>query len=416
MPGKPQRRVLLELLSAALAAVDGRGCTRAALAQRRPELAASAARFCVFAVGKAAAHMALGAHDALDDLIERVLIVTKDGHAGRETACLPHLEICESSHPVPDERSLAAGSRLLASLEAMPAGARPLFLISGGASSLIEVLAHGVTLEQLREFNAWALASGIEIGELNRRRGTLSQIKGGRLAARVRGRGALALFISDVPGDDPALIGSGLMGPAPAGGAGPDDVERRVVASIDVALAAARARAGALGVRAAAARFAGDAERLAVRFAHELQLSPQPLCLWGGESVVRLAADPGRGGRNQHLALAAARLIAGYDELYLLAAGTDGTDGPTEDAGGLVDGQTCARAASAGYDVEEALRRCDTGSVLEATGDLLHTGPTGTNVGDLVLGLKLSETDARAWLNAAQPTLTPRPHAATGHR
>ncbi len=107
--------------------------------------------------------------------------------------------------------------------------------------------------------------------------------------------------------------------------------------------------------------------------------------------------NPGRGGRNQHLALAAARLIAGQDDLLFLAAGTDGTDGPTEDAGALVDGETCGRVTVAGLDVERSLLMADSQSALEAAGDLVHTGPTGTNVGDLAVGLNLSSAQARRW-------------------
>ncbi len=144
-------------------------------------------------------------------------------------------------------------------------------------------------------------------------------------------------------------------------------------------------------------RFDGDADRLAVRLTHELCLSGAQVCVWGGESVVRLPDNPGRGGRNQHLALAAARLIAGQEDLMFLAAGTDGTDGPTDDAGALVDGETCARVTVAGLDVEHSLLRADSQSALAAAGDLVHTGPTGTNVGDLAVGLNLSSAQARSW-------------------
>jgi hydroxypyruvate reductase len=133
-----------------------------------------------------------------------------------------------------------------------------------------------------------------------------------------------------------------------------------------------------------------------VRFAHELLLSPAQLCVWGGESTVQLPEHPGHGGRNQHMALAAARLIAGHPELLLLAAGTDGSDGVTEDAGALVDGDSCARLALAELDADRCLAQADSGRALAASGDLVHTGPTGTNVGDLVVGLKLSVDAALA--------------------
>ena len=110
---------------------------------------------------------------------------------------------------------------------------------------------------------------------------------------------------------------------------------------------------------------------------------------------MQLPPNPGRGGRNQHLALAAARLLAGQPNMMLLAAGTDGTDGVTDDAGALVDSETCARLSVAGLDADDCMRRADAGTALAASGDLIHTGPTGTNVGDLAIGLKLSPAAAR---------------------
>ncbi|MGH8220036.1 MAG: DUF4147 domain-containing protein [Steroidobacteraceae bacterium] len=389
--GRPQRAILLELLRAALAAVDGRRRTREQLTRLGLD---DGRAVWAAAIGKAAAAMALGAADALGARLERLLLITKEGHAGEEVRRLAGIEVHESSHPLPDERSLAAGARLLTFVAEIPSSARPLWLVSGGASSLVEVLAPGVTLEALKRLNHEGLARALPIEALNARRREISLVKGGRLAARVRGRGALALFVSDVPGDDPAVIGSGLLGPCGV----PDDIERVVVASIDEARQAVCERAAGLIVQAPPARFSGHVERLAVRMAHETALGSAALHVWGGESVVELPEHPGRGGRNQHLALCSARLIAGREDVFLLAVGTDGTDGPTPDAGALVDGETCARIASAGVDVDEALRRADAGTALEAAGDLVHTGPTGTNVGDLVLGLKLSHSGAREWL------------------
>jgi glycerate 2-kinase len=380
----PRRQLLLELFQAGLKRVDGRRCTAAAL---RAASAAAPRRVWTAAVGKAASAMALGAHDALARAQERVLLITKDGHVPPEARALPGVEIHESAHPLPDARSLAAGERLLRFTQELPPEVTPLFLISGGASSLVEVLAPGVTLGELKRAHDAGIASGVAIAELNAQRTRFSQIKGGRLTAQLAGRRARALFISDVPGDDPAVIGSGLLGPA-AGAA--DQVERLVIARIDDAVAAAGALAQERGrsVRMAAERFDGDARRLAVRFTHELALYPEEVQIWGGESVVRLPPHPGQGGRNQHLALAAARCIAGRRDLFLLAAGTDGTDGVTPDAGALVDGETCARIALAEIDVEACLAGADSGTALARAGDLIHTGPTGTNVGDLVIGLK----------------------------
>jgi hydroxypyruvate reductase len=388
----PRRQLLLELLQTGLGAVDGRRRTAECLATLSETPARP--RYHIAAVGKAAGAMALGARDALGAHILRMLIIAKDGHLEAALGELPGVEIIASSHPLPDERSLRAGARLCEFVAEMPADITPVFLISGGASSLVDVLVPGATLQDLQQLNAAGLASGEDIGELNARRRTLSRLKGGGLTARLNGRPALALFVSDVPGDDPAVIGSGILGPQ----AGvPDQVTRHIIARIEDALQAVAARTVDLRTAIGAARFAGDAERLAVRLTHELCLGGAQVCVWGGESVVRLPASPGQGGRNQHLALAAARLIAGQDDLLFLAAGTDGTDGPTEDAGALVDGETCGRVMVAGLDVERCLLGADSQRALAAAGDLLHTGPTGTNVGDLAIGLNLSAAQARSW-------------------
>jgi hydroxypyruvate reductase len=239
-------------------------------------------------------------------------------------------------------------------------------------------------------------------------------IKNGALLAELHGRPTVALYLSDVPGDDPALIGSGLLSEArdfpvpenlpfwivrllrpldcaPAITAG---VSHHVLATLEDAVQAACAAGEACGLRVEQqrGRFRGDATELAIRFCHELALSNGALLVWGGESTVRLPRRAGRGGRNQHLALAAARLLVVHDDLTLLAAGTDGTDGPTTDAGAIVDSTTVERGTLAGLDADDCLARADSGRFLEAAGDLLHTGHTGTNVGDVVLGLKGSVT------------------------
>ena len=406
--GESRRRLLLELFRAGLDRVDGRSCVARALRDGAGG-GASLAGIWIAAVGKAASAMVLGAHDALGRSIQHVLLITKDDHVSAEARRLsgigPTVEICESAHPLPDERSLEAGARLLRWVDELPAHAQPLFLISGGASSLVEVLEDGVTFADLAKINSQGMAEGVAIGELNARRARVSRIKGGRLAARLNGRQARALFISDVPGDDPSVIGSGLMGPAPGG----DNVQRTIVASVHAAVDAVRGAAQGWGLRVGAPGrvFDGDAVRLAIRFAHELQLSQAQVCVWGGESTLELPANPGRGGRNQHLALAAARLMTGQPNLALLAAGTDGTDGPTEDAGGVVDGETVARISLGGLDADRCLVRADSNAALAASGDLVHTGPTGTNVGDLVIGLNLSPQEAEAVLERQGGTRPP---------
>jgi hydroxypyruvate reductase len=182
-----------------------------------------------------------------------------------------------------------------------------------------------------------------------------------------------------------AALNSGPPAPAVA-----TDIE--VVARLDDALTAAERAAAAAGLSVArhAARIDGNAVEVARDVTLELAVGSTSLHLWGGEPTVRLPSHPGRGGRAQHLALAAARWIAGHDELLLLAAGTDGSDGNSEDAGALVDGGTVDRAGADGMDPDDYLRRADSGTFLEDSGDLLYTGPTGTNVGDIVLGLRMT--------------------------
>lgn len=380
-----RRSLLLELLDAGLERVEGRRCVRAALLASPPPRGAPV---WAAAIGKAASAMALGAVDALGSSLERMLVVTKSGHLAAELLARPGVEAHESAHPVPDERSLAAGQRLLEWVGELPPAVLPLFLVSGGASSLVEVPEDGVSLADLEQLSVRALADGVPIGELNAQRARLSRIKGGRLAGHLAGRTARALFISDVPDDDPAVIGSGLLGPATSG---VDRIERQIIAAVDHAMdgvAAAAAQRG-LTVYRAPHRFADEATQLAASFAHQLLIGNTQVRIWGGESTVRLPPHPGRGGRNQHLALAAAKLLQDYPELLLLAVGTDGCDGPTEAAGGLVDAETCAQVALAGLDPDDCLSRADSGRALAAADALVRTGPTGTNVADLVIGLKL---------------------------
>src|SRR5256886_14194181 len=237
----PRRELLLGLLRAGLERVDGRRCVREALSGSAG--ARAPAHVWLAAIGKAAESMARGAHEALGAAIERTLLITRDA-PGAQFVAGGAVEVLRGAHPLPDERSLAGGERLLAWVEALPPEAQPLFLISGGASSLVEVLEAGATLHDLEELTRQAFAQGIAIGELNARRAALSRIKGGRLAARLRGRPARALFVSDVPQDDPGVIGSGLMGPVASG---EDRVERRGVASVDDAVAAGAGAAGPPG-------------------------------------------------------------------------------------------------------------------------------------------------------------------------
>lgn len=377
------RRVLLELYEAALHEVDGHRGVAGVLADLGPGPVS------LFAIGKAASAMTRGAYQALGDHVREALLITKDGHVDADVARLPQLEIHESAHPVPDERSLAAGAELARRVLALRADDYPVFLVSGGSSSLVESLRPGVTLAHLRELNERGMAEGWDIETLNAARAGLSTLKRGGISRLLAGRPAHALFISDVPRDDPGVIGSGLLGPV----VGVEDrILRIVFANIDAATECA-AMAGAmrgLTLDRRVDRFAGDAIYVAREFVAALRETPHDGLVWGGESTVTLPARPGRGGRNQHLALVAASMLREDEDITILAAGTDGSDGPTQDAGAIVDSGTVARAELGGVDVERAMREFDAGLALEAAGDLLHTGPTGTNVGDLLIGLRRS--------------------------
>ena len=291
------------------------------------------------------------------------------------------------AHPIPDERSLAAGEALLALVNRLQQpGCREdpvLLLVSGGASSLAEALVPGQTLPALQAMTREALAGGLDIVQLNARRRELSRLKGGALVRALGPERVIALTLSDVPGDSPSLIGSGL-----ACGDAPDSQPAAMacIGKLEDALQGIEAAARADGVELLRlpGRFAGAAAAVAREFVG--QLGPGRGLLWGGESTMVLPPAPGRGGRNQHLALEAAVRMAGWPDVALLAAGTDGIDGVTPDAGALVDGGTVRRGeAGAGVPCASALATADSGTFLEAAGDLVHTGPTGTNVGDILV-------------------------------
>ncbi len=398
------RRSLLEIFDAGLRAADGRRCVRDCLIEERP-----AGPIHLIAVGKSASPMAAGAADALGRDIVDGLIVARHGYAGGDGAADPRFRVLEASHPVPDESSLAAGQHLMAYADALPRGAPVLVLISGGASSLVEVLPPGVGTEMLERANRWLLGSGLDIFSVNAVRRRMSRIKNGGLASALWGRPVLALYVSDVRGDDPAWIGSGLLqrcdaelpddlpgwladclgpGDAPRVPSGP--VEHRVVANLGTALDACAARAAAMASRVTVHPewLEGQAEVAARRIVDGLQDGPPGIHLWGGETTVTLGQRPGRGGRSQHLALCCALEIRGRTDLQILCCATDGTDGSSEDAGALVDGGTVERGIDGGLDPAACLAAADSGSFLEASGDLLYTGPTTTNVNDIVIGVR----------------------------
>ena len=397
------RNLLLDLFRQGLAAVNGRAAVRAWLQAHPP-----GREFHLVALGKAADAMTAGALDAAAAQLRAGLVVTRYGFLDTSAHRDPHIVSLEAGHPLPDARSLAAGNALVLFLQDAPPDAEFLFLVSGGSSSTVELPVEGVGLETLLQLNAWLLGSGLPIGDVNRVRAGLSRIKGGRLARHLAGRRATLLLISDVPGDVMSDIGSGLLLPFPAGAMpelparfaalpfqndpvpGVHQVDAHIIASNALAREAVAAAARAAGIAAHVHEElpALDAAACGEAVARALFSAPAGVHIWGGETTVKLPENPGQGGRNQQLALAAARILAGHEGVLLLAAGTDGSDGVTDDAGALVDGGSVARGEDGGYDAADCLRRADAGEFLQASGDLVYTGPTGTNVMDLIIGYK----------------------------
>ena len=330
----------------------------------------------ILAIGKAAGAMTKAARAVFPDV--PALVVTKDGHGDDLPA---DVTLIEAAHPVPDARSLAGGKALQDAVDALPGHATLLLLVSGGASSLAENLRPGKTLEDLATLNRHLLASGMDITEMNAERRKISALKGGGLLSGFKGATVEVLAISDVPGDDIAVIGSGLgAAPEPC----PFAYTCRIVASNAHARAAAAALATQKGlpVHLNEQGLHHDLDALVERWRLILRDMPPGVAILGGEPTVRLPKSPGRGGRNQALALALAREIAGQDGIEIVVGGTDGSDGPTDAAGGIVTGATWTAEGA------DALTRADSGTYLAARDALLETGPTGTNVMDLLIAVK----------------------------
>ena len=404
------RSTLESLFRSALKRVGGASAVRHHL-EREPLPGPVA----LVAIGKAASSMTHGALDLLGDSLARGLVITKHGHLSERCRLEERLECLQAAHPVPDASSLAAGERLLAFLEEQPPDRPLLVLVSGGASSLVEVLPRGFGAAEVGALNEWLLSRHLDIGRMNAVRRAVSCIKGGRLAGHLRRRRTRLLLISDVPGDEPWVIGSGLLvppGPAAPLPAdlpawihtmaetapplpSPDDpafeaISRHIVASNAQARAAVARQGELLGLPVVVhdRLLEGDALEAGERIAEAVLHGPPGVQVWGGETTVALPPAPGRGGRAQALALRAAMVLEGGRGAWLLAAGTDGTDGPGDDAGAVVDNQTCLRGRQAGLDPDACLENADSGRFLDASGDLLRTGPTGTNVMDLVIGFR----------------------------
>ncbi len=399
----PHRRLLRALFGAAVA----RAAPQALVPPHLPP--PPAGRTLVLGAGKAAAAMALAVEEHMPDPLQG-LVITRHGHG------LPcrRVEVVEAAHPVPDADGETAARRMLALAERAGAGDLVLFLVSGGASALLSLPGPGVTLADKRAVTRALLRSGAPIAEMNCVRKHLSAIKGGRLAVAAAPARVLTLAISDVPGDDPAVIGSGptvadpttseqareilrrhrIPVPATLSDDGaetpkPGDprlrlVETRVVATARASLEAAAETARAAGFRP---RILGDAiegearevARDHARLAREAR--PGTVLISGGETTVTVRGR-GRGGRNAEYLLALAIECAGAPGIWAIACDTDGIDGTEDNAGCLLAPDTLARAAALGLDAPAMLEDNDAYGFFAALGDLVVTGPTRTNVND----------------------------------
>jgi glycerate 2-kinase len=383
-------------------------------------------RILVLGVGKAGGAMARAVETLLGARVSEGLVVVKDGYRVRTT----RIEIAEAGHPVPDARGLKAAGRLLALAASATERDLVLVLVSGGGSALTPAPAPAITLADKQAVTRLLLEAGATIGELNAVRKHLSRFKGGLLARAAQPATVVTLALSDVVGDALDVIASGPTAPdastfaealevlesrgilarAPravvarlrAGARGeipetpkPDDrifsrVSNVVIGNNALVVEAAVTAADRLGYRpyVLTRSLQGQAREVGRDLVARARLLPGPVCMIAaGETTVTVRGQ-GRGGRCQEAALAAALALTPGEDLVVLAAGTDGTDGPTDAAGGLVDGGTVARGRAARRNPERALEDNDAYAFLGASGDRITTGPTNTNLLDLYLVLR----------------------------
>lgn len=378
-----------------------------------------AGRVILIAIGKAAWNMAKAAKDVLGKRVAFGIVITKYEHS---RGSIDGIEIYEAGHPVPDQRTLTATERVLQITKDLRSHDTVLFLVSGGGSSLFEK-PKGLTVNQLQEITEKLLKCGANIVEINTVRKHLSLVKGGRFAQHVYPARVVSLLLSDVLGDRPDSIASGPAYPDSTTcseafnilkryGIEIDEniksalseetpkrlrnVETHVVGSVKIACEKAAEVAGQLGYNAIVLTTslnceAKEAGKFLASLVREEVFYNRPIrkpcaIIMGGETTVHVIGT-GKGGRNQELALSASRGIRGLANVVVASVGTDGTDGPTDAAGGIVDGRTYDILKDMNIDVEETLKNNDSYSALRLCDGLVITGPTGTNVNDLILAL-----------------------------
>lgn len=373
----------------------------------------------LIAIGKASWAMAKAASEELEGRVRRGAIVTKYGHSGGP---IPGIEIFEAGHPLPDNNTIKASKKILQMTRSLKTGQRVLFLVSGGGSALFEKPVHGLSLRSLTDITSKLLLRGADINELNTVRKHLSSVKGGKFALHCMPAKIFQITLSDVLGDRLDIIASGPAAPDPStsedalsilgkyGIRVPEEivsaarsetpkslenVSYHIAGNITEFCLAAKRAAERLGYLTdiVTDRLEGDAKQAGRSVAgHALaELARYPSCserclIWGGETTVRVTGR-GMGGRSQELALSAAEQISGVEGITILSSGSDGSDGPTDAAGGIVDGLTWEKIRSAGRNPAEMLEDNDSYNALDTAGALFKTGPTGTNVNDIVIVL-----------------------------
>ncbi len=393
------RNDLLAIFQAALNAVSGK------VAVEKQLLNNDYKRFPHFvAIGKAADAMLSGVNDKQ---IESALLISKHGHINEDRYKNNSIVCIESDHPIPKTASINAGNALIQYLNNLPEKEPVLFLISGGASSLVEILQDGWDLGQLQVLTDYLLANAYSINDINAVRRRLSKIKGGGLWSYLGKREVSCLMISDVPNDDPEIIGSGLLfsskeknlpklpkewsdklannSPTKT----PENFNWKIIACLEDAKNAAATKAQSLGypTKIHPDFLEGEAKDEAKSCVKTLLDIQNTLCIWGGETTVKLPSNAGKGGRNQHLALSAAIEMEDHKDIHLLAAGTDGSDGMTTATGAIVDGLTVQQGNQKNMSAADYLLKADSNSFFTVTDSLITTGATGTNVMDLVIGI-----------------------------
>ncbi len=395
------RELLLLLYDTALDAVDGRYLVN----QWRQKSTANNPSFthCV-AIGKASAAMLQGAFDCVPS-IKKSLLICPPSKITRQLKKNKNLLSMVSSHPVPDERSIAAGNALIDFLATMNSDDSCLFLISGGCSSFVEVPIDGINLQQLQEVNRYLLASGKDIIQINSWRQQFSKIKGGGLLHYLKTRKVTQLLLSDVKDDKAAFIGSGLLLNTSAV---PEHdeflsammpahidclpistkiVDTHIVGNLALAMQAVDETAKIEGYASYLHPefLEGDASEAANCLYEKLRDAPKGIHIWGGETTVQLPERPGIGGRNLTLALTFAKNLTNQPNIHLLAAGTDGVDGNSRCAGAVVSMRTPSQAKEMGFDLQQEIDKANAGIVLMATDDLVQGEHSNTNVMDIVI-------------------------------